>query len=158
MRLCFKLNENVCFFKSLWFDGLSQWTNQVLLTRKASTFVPYSTTAFATHFYMWGNNEKKMFLGWRKYVKVHLGSWLGLLIPKIDFGLCQNHRWPTLISHLYFPKLYIYKASLVAPMVKKLPAMQETWVWSLGWEDPLEEGMATHSNILAWRIPLDRGA
>ena len=38
-------------------------------------------------------------------------------------------------------------------MVKNLPAMQETWVPSLGWEDPLEEEMATHSNILAWRIP-----
>ena len=43
-------------------------------------------------------------------------------------------------------------------MVKNLPATQETWVRSLGWEDPLEEGMATHSNILAWRIPKDRGA
>ena len=43
-------------------------------------------------------------------------------------------------------------------MVKKPPAMQETWVRSLGWEDPLEEGMATHSSILAWRIPMDRGA
>ena len=43
-------------------------------------------------------------------------------------------------------------------MVKNLPAMQETWVRSLGWEDPLEEGMTTHSGILAWRIPTDRGA
>ena len=43
-------------------------------------------------------------------------------------------------------------------MVKNLPAMQETWVRSLGWEDPLEKGMATHSNVLAWRIPMDRGA
>ena len=41
----------------------------------------------------------------------------------------------------------------MAQMVKNLPAMQETWVPSLGWEDPLEEEMATHSNILAWRIP-----
>ena len=49
-------------------------------------------------------------------------------------------------------------ASLVAQMVKNLPAMQETWVQSLGWEDLLEEGRATHSSILAWRIPLDRGA
>ena len=40
-------------------------------------------------------------------MKVHLGSWLGLFIPKIGFGLCQNHRWPTLISHLYFPKLCV---------------------------------------------------
>ena len=49
-------------------------------------------------------------------------------------------------------------ASLVAKMVKNLPAMQETWVRSLGWEGPLEEGMAMHSSILAWRIPMDRGA
>ena len=49
-------------------------------------------------------------------------------------------------------------ASLVAQMVKNLPAMWETWVRPLGWEDPLEEGMATHSSILAWRIPMDRGA
>ena len=49
-------------------------------------------------------------------------------------------------------------ASLEAQMVKNLPAMQETWVRSLGWEDPLEEEMATHSSILAWRIPwTDRG-
>ena len=41
-------------------------------------------------------------------------------------------------------------------MVKNLPAMQETRVRSLGWEDPLEEGMATHSSILAWRIHMDR--
>ena len=45
---------------------------------------------------------------------------------------------------------------LVAEMIKNLPAMQETRVRSLGWEDPLEEGMATHSSILAWRIPMDR--
>ena len=41
----------------------------------------------------------------------------------------------------------------MAEMVKNLPAMQETQVQSLGWEDPLEKGMATHSSILAWRIP-----
>ena len=44
-------------------------------------------------------------------------------------------------------------ASLVDQMVKNPPAVWETWVRSLGWEDPLEEGMATHSSVLAWRIP-----
>ena len=44
-------------------------------------------------------------------------------------------------------------ASLVAQLVKNMPAMLETWVQSLGWEDPLEKGKATHSSILAWRIP-----
>ena len=49
-------------------------------------------------------------------------------------------------------------APLVAQLVKNTSAMWETWIRSLGWEDPLEEGMATHSNILACRIPMDRGA
>ena len=43
-------------------------------------------------------------------------------------------------------------------MVKNPPAMQETWVQSLGWEDPPQNGMVTHSSIFAWRIPMDRGA
>ena len=44
-------------------------------------------------------------------------------------------------------------ASLVAQLVKSPPAMRETWVRSLGWEDPLKKGTATHSSILAWRMP-----
>ena len=55
-------------------------------------------------------------------------------------------------------RLSILEASLVAQMVKHLSAMQETWVQSLGQEDPVEKEMATHSSILAWKIPLDRGA
>jgi len=50
-----------------------------------------------------------------------------------------------------YPPQYSW-ASLVAQLVKNLPAMRETWVQSLGWEDPLEKEMATHSSILAWRI------
>ena len=50
------------------------------------------------------------------------------------------------------------RASLVAQLVKKPPAMQETLIRFLGWEDPLEEGMSTQSSILAWRIPMDREA
>ena len=49
-------------------------------------------------------------------------------------------------------------ASLVAQRLKRLPGMQENWVQSLGWEDSLEEGMATHSSILAWRVSTDRAA
>ena len=58
--------------------------------------------------------------------------------------------------------IYIYRerererereASLVAQTVKNLPIMRETWIWSLGWEAPLEKGMATHCSILVWRIP-----
>jgi len=53
--------------------------------------------------------------------------------------------WPQVMWNL--------RASLVAQMIKNLPARQETYVLSLGWEDPLEKGMATHSSILDWRIP-----
>ena len=53
-----------------------------------------------------------------------------------------------------YPLLYSW-AFLMAQMVKNLPATWETWVRSLGWEDPLEEGMATHCSILAWRIPMN---
>ena len=54
------------------------------------------------------------------------------------------------IFESHFP--HPYRASLVAQLVKKPPALREVWVRSLGWEDPLEEGKVTHSSILAWRI------
>ena len=54
--------------------------------------------------------------------------------------------------------LQFYWAPLVAQMVKNPPAMWETWVRSLDWEDLLEESLTTHSSIVAWRIPMDRGA
>ena len=53
---------------------------------------------------------------------------------------------------------FLVLAFLVAQAVKNLPAMWETWVQSLGWEDLLEKEMATLSSVLAWRIPMDRGA
>ena len=80
----------------------------------------------------------------------------------------RDQSWVSCIASIFFTiwakqlglLLYIstfrriYRgASLVTQMVKTLPALQETWVWFLGWEDPLEKGMATHSSILAWRIP-----
>ena len=70
------------------------------------------------------------------------------MIPGLGRSPGERIGYPFQYSH----------ASLVAQTVKNLPIMQETWVRSLGWEDPLEEGMATHSSILAWRIPIDRGA
>ena len=61
------------------------------------------------------------------------------------------------VTNLYIGQIdtsvSILRASLVAQSVKNLPAMQETWIPFLGWEDPLEKEMATHSSILAWRIP-----
>ena len=66
-----------------------------------------------------------------------------------------------LLSSLSLAKILMYRnilASPVARLVKNLPAIRETWIRFLGWEEPLEEGMAIHSSILAWRISMDRGA
>ena len=94
-------------------------------------------------------------------------SWVCPLIPCLA-QLSVTDRGPTSIyikkniqwfniqeSGIGCPSL---RVSPVAQMVKNLPAMWENWVQSLGWEDPLEEVMATHSSILAWRIPMGRGA
>ena len=84
----------------------------------------------------------------------------------------ESQGWGSLVAAVYgvtqsWTRLkwlsiaYLIKASQVAQWVKNLPEMQEiqeTWVQSLAWEDPLEEGMTTHSSILAWRIPMDTEA
>ena len=57
------------------------------------------------------------------------------------------------MSAMYFEEQFpFWRASLVGQLVKNPPAMRETWVWSLGWEDPLEKGKATYSRILTWRV------
>ena len=91
--------------------------------------------------------------------------YLGFPDSSVDKESARNAGDPGLIpgwgrspgEGIGYPLQYSW-ASLVAQMVKKLPAIQETWVRSLGWEDPLEEGIATHSSVLAWKIPMDRGA
>ena len=69
----------------------------------------------------------------------------------------QKHTLFVLLCLAYFIEHNV-QASLVAQTVKNLPAMQKTWVQSLGAEDPLENGVATYSSILVWRIPMDREA
>ena len=65
----------------------------------------------------------------------------------------ESQRQGSLVGCRLWGRTESDTASLVAQMVKNLPAMWETWVRSLIWEDPLEEGMATHSSVLAWRVP-----
>ena len=75
-------------------------------------------------------------------------------IKKISKGILWSGEVYESPQHKYPGLTLKNQASLVAQLVKKnLPAMQETWIQSLGWEDPLEKGKATHSSILAWRIP-----
>ena len=110
-----------------------------------------------------------------KYCSQSFGTYIKSINPHNKPPLYKSGNWSTtgwgdlpkayIISRtkIYKDKLILHTtlmhwASLVAQSVKNLPATWETWVPSLGWEDPLEEGMATHSSILAWRFPKDRGA
>ena len=107
---------------------------------------------------------------WTAARQASLSLTLSQILPKFtctESVMPSNHLIlfkKTRVSHLFyfvdisllyvFAFLYRYKrASQVAQMVKNLPVMQETWAPSLDQEDPLEKGMATHSGILAWRIP-----
>ena len=105
------------------------------------------------------------------YRKLHfplarLGTWVHFpfsfvlffpLSPSLrPLQMVTEYWWPfsKLVFSFYLPHPSPdLRASLVAQLVKNLSAMQETWVWSLNWNDLLEEGMATHSSVLAWRIP-----
>ena len=77
----------------------------------------------------------------------------------IPTAMDKSSRFSTLLPIFVICYLKIFvillgrRASLVAQLVKNPPAMEEAWVQSMGWEDPLEKGTATHSSILAWRIP-----
>ena len=88
---------------------------------------------------------------------------LSLNTHKVCLTICFTYfMYISILLELFFvffffplPMLYLELelTSLIAHLIKNLPAMQETWVRSLGWEDPLEKEMATHSTILAWRVP-----
>ena len=81
-------------------------------------------------------------IGCLLYIGFHSGSPFRLFSKSYEFCFKDGRV-----------KTFVPSSSLVAQRVKRLPEMQETWVQSLGQEDPLEKGMATHSRILAWEIP-----
>ena len=99
------------------------------------------------------------------YLQKQVVGWIILKVIICQQKLCRYLFFGWLVAYflyfifefcfcfLSFFFLCYYRASLVAQMVKNLPAMQETWVQSLGWEDPPGKGDATHSSILARRIP-----
>ena len=78
------------------------------------------------------------------YLSIYLSIYLYISSKSIQRSWRILDIWDSLLFH---------RASLMAQMIKNLPAIRETWVWSLGWDDPLEKDMATHSRIPAWEIP-----
>ena len=117
-----------------------KWSREKISRKEGVTMigrVPYGNNTFV-------NNR------WTKFNSDLLESsilWVSVILiwREVSYWLLNSHYQS-------------YMASLVAQTLKNLPAKLETWLWSLGREDPLEEGMATLSSILAWRISIDRGA
>ena len=83
-------------------------------------------------------------------IEIHVSFYSGFL------GVYAQ-QWDSWVKKIHWRRdrlpTPVFLGSPVAQLVKKPPAVRETWVQSLGWEDPLEKGKATHSSILAWRIP-----
>ena len=87
--------------------------------------------------------HKNLFCTHQKIMYLNLKQNSHFIQDEINYIPWRKERLPT----------PVFLASLVAQLVKNLPTIWETWVRSLGWEDPLEKGKATHFSILAWRIP-----
>ena len=111
-----------------------------------------TTTSSVPPNIFWHSSEKTGFAGNTYFTTARL-----------SVMICNSHYWhfditckPSFYAfplHLTCSWIFQKTLFLVAQRLKRLPAMRETWVRSLGWEDPLEKEMATHSSILAWRIP-----
>ena len=107
------------------------------------------------------SNEVALLIRWPEYWSFSFSispsnEYSGLISFKIDWFdlLAVQGTLKSLLQHHISKASILWRwASLVAQLVKNLPAMLETQVQSLGWEDPLEKGTATHSSILSWRIP-----
>ena len=103
----------------------------------------------------WQKNMKNMKRIWnilhiKEYEAYHPEDLLGIFLTISRFTTI----WEEIrIKFLIYITASFHGFPWRSQTVKNLPAMQETWVWSLHWEDPLEKGMATHSSILAWRAP-----
>ena len=135
--------------------------NPIYLARLTRAFCPSLSRVPLSPIKVWSPSSRNH----KSYVEKEKGKRIRFKMysPPLIAQLVKNHLQsgdPSSIpgsvrsagEGIGYPLQYSW-ASLVAQLVKNTPPMQETWVQSLGWEDPLEKGKATHSSILAWRIP-----
>ena len=127
-----------------WHLGSSSITALPITTEKNLCHIKsWSKTSFFFHTRCW--KKSKMLDGKMPWSSIY--QWMfspkGKILDLVELG---NWEWPEMNwgGNLF---------DIIFQLVKNPPAMRETWVWSLGWEDPLEKGKSTHSSILAWRIP-----
>ena len=126
-----------------------------LLSKPLMLWLSLGNQSTSLHLYLWLLPPAWCPLIVQSYVKIPGESGLA---PCVQWAKSESQpsvleRLESSTQELRFPQLRFVRASLVAQLVKNLPALWEIWVWSLGGEDFLEKGKATHSSILVWRIP-----
>ena len=160
-----------------WLDGITDSTDvslsrfrELVMDRKAWQYAVHGVMKSWTRLRDWTELNRELWsLGYALEFVLTKGNWdftvpinpwlrvtpriiKGFPYSSVDKESTCNAGDPGSIGEgIGYPLQYSW-ASLVSQLVKNPPAMRETWVWSLGWEDPLEKGKATHSSILAWRI------
>ena len=123
--------------------------NHIALLLGQKSFINF---VFKKFFPTRGNSSNSVFpILVEVFVFIFEKSWILFRLVSLSAKFKDWIRWS--LTLLICLKLYISWASLMVQLVKNPPSMQETWIWSLGWEDPLEKGKATLSSILSWRIP-----
>ena len=143
-------STNICRNQYCW-HGLSQpyvgWGNELLSLQ--AQIQPVSVSIMFTLLLLFSTLIRLKLSSCPKFHIQEMCDWWVSGDPQFP---CSP--WPhPFLGSICFLLYSISSASFVAQLLKNLPAMQETWVPSQGWEDPLEKGKATHSSILAWRIP-----
>ena len=140
----------------LWISARSKFNEEVILGKKMN--LPLATSSsLLGHVSKQGSCYEDNSPGKAKKSPDFLPCyWQNESFPNESYRVTATLRSVSL-THTHTPHIHticshISGASLVARLVNDLPAVQEIWVWSLGWEDPLEKEMATHSSILAWKI------
>ena len=125
-----------------WRSGLGGWANRMARSLHVRDISFRSRNCILSSHY-------RVLISLLALPRICLDRWVGFF-PFLFF--CGGD-FPYVIANSFFWGTKVNNwASLVAQLVKNPPAMQETWVQPLGWEDPLKKGKATHSNILVWRI------
>ena len=118
-----------------------------------TTYLFFSPTSQLTDSFCEGPESKQLTLCRLPYLHCSYSSLLSY-----QESIHSQWQWVECVPVKVYFYLWLLFASLVTQIVKNPPAVQQTWCQSLGWEDPLEEGMVTCSSIPAWRITMDRGA
>ena len=140
------------FFVHLFcfLDSTHTWNQSLSFCNLSLCIGPSMLSQTAIFHFLWLSNIP--LLTYTNSIHLLMDTWASLIVRLVKMLLGSTGSGGFTGERIGYPLWYSWD-SRVVHLVKNLPAMRETWVWFLGWEDPQEKGKATHSSNLAWRIP-----